>query len=289
MRNALVLLVVGVLSWSSAPFAHAADGAEAAAATTPPPMPPPAPTAYSVVNASNPDPCCLRCPRWHVAIGAWVFGMEGTAEAQGRTVAVDSEWTDVADILENIEFSINARVRLETHRWRFTVTVDGVTLGDSATFREGALTVDGEVSQWIVAATVGYVIAGGKTDCSACAGTWCLDAFAGVRFWSIGLDVAGTIGAFAPIDRDETWVDPIVGLHFDVTWRKWAIALEGDVGGFGVGSEFAWNAMGSVAYRFNCNFSILAGWRVLDVDREDGDFVYDMTMSGPFIALGFSF
>ena len=37
-------------------------------------MPPPAPSAYAVVNASNPDPCCAKCPRWHVTIGAWLYG-----------------------------------------------------------------------------------------------------------------------------------------------------------------------------------------------------------------------
>ena len=288
MRNALVLLVVGVLSWSSAPFAHAADAAEATA-STPPPMPPPAPSAYSVVSAANPDPCCAKCPRWHVAIGAWFFGLEGTVAAGGRSLDVDSDWTDSFEILDQIEFAFNGRVRLETKRWRFTAGVDGLTIADSASFRDGALAVDAELSLWIAYATVGYVVAGGRTDCTACAGTWCLDAFAGVRYWNVGVEMAGTIGAVGAVDREESWLDPIVGLHLDVTWPKWVIALEGDIGGFGLGSEFAWNVQGSVGYRFNCNFSVHLGWRVLDVDREDGDFVYDMTHSGPFFALGFSF
>src|SRR5688572_25032231 len=102
MRNALVLLVVGALSWWNAPSAHAADGTEVVVA----PAPPPAPSAYAVVNASNPDPCCAKCPRWHVTIGAWLYGLEGEAAARGRSVDVSSDWTDVLDVLDQIDFAI---------------------------------------------------------------------------------------------------------------------------------------------------------------------------------------
>jgi hypothetical protein len=282
MRTALVVLAFGSLAWWNAPAAHAADAIAA-------PAPPPAPRAYAVVNAAQADPCCARCPRWRVDLGAWFYGLDGTLAAGGRTLEADSDWTDSFEILDQVEFALNARVRLETQRWRFTAGVDGVTLEDAESFVEGVLEVDTELSFWTGYVTVGYVFAGGRTDCTPCAGTWCLDAFAGVKYWNVALEIAGTPGATVPVDDENDWIDPVVGLHLDVTWAKWQVVLEGDVGGFGVGSDFSWHVLASVGYRFNRLLSLCVGWRVLDVDREDGDFVYDMTHSGPFVALGISF
>jgi hypothetical protein len=283
MPSGLALIVVGALSWWSAPTAHAADGIAAA------PAPPTAPSARSVVHAANPDPCCVECPRWHVFLYAWVYGLDGTVAAEGRTLESDSDWSDSFDAGADLVFALNARVRLETGRWRFTAGADGVTLKDSVTFVEGVLDVEADMRQWSGYASVGYVVAGGRTSCSVCAGTWCLDAFAGVRYWAVQIDRAPAAGPVPPVTGDDRWFDPIAGLHLDVTWTKWRIALEGDVGGFGVGSDFSWHALASVGYRFNCHFAVDLGWRVLDVDRRDGDFAYDMTQSGPFLALGFSF
>ena len=281
-------VVAAALAWWTAAPRPTLPTTRAASAPAPPPA-----GAYAVACAApayvapSGDPCCLRCPQWTISLGAWFYGMDGTVGAGGRRLDVDSEWTDILDNLDLIEFSLNARVRLATNKWRFTVGVDGATLEDSAEFRQGGL-VDASLDLWTGYATVGYVIAGGRTDCSACAGTWCLDAYAGSRYWNVGVDVEATpgpVGALGgvAVDRTQDWFDPIVGLHLEVTWPKWYVILEGDVGGFGVGSDFTWNAMGAVGYRFNCNFSIFAGWRVLDTDYQDGDFIFDVTMSGPGI------
>jgi hypothetical protein len=42
----------------------------------------------------------------------------------------------------------------------------------------------------------------------------------------------------------------IIGLSagIDIT-KHWALTVEGDIGGFGVGSDFTWNALGLISYR----------------------------------------
>lgn len=291
MKHLPSLVVLAALAWGSASVAYAADGA----AAPPPPAQPAAPSAYAVVDATPGDPCCARCPRWTVSLGAWFYGADGTVAAGGHTVDVNSDWIDIFDNLDLIEFAFDGRVRLATNKWRFTVGLDGATLGDSVQFREGGATADVTLDLWTAYATVGYVFAGGRTDCSPCAGTWCLDAYAGVRYYSVGVDIAATPGAIGAlpgttaVSRTEDWIDPIVGLHLDVTWPKWYVVVEGDIGGFGVGSDFSWNLMGTVGYRFNCTFSVFLGWRVLDTDREDGDFVFDVTQSGPLAGFAITF
>jgi len=71
----------------------------------------------------------------------------------------------------------------------------------------------------------------------------------------------------------------------------------GDIGGFGAGSEFTWQAAGMVGYRFGLfgddNARVLAGYRALYQDYKSGsgsnEFKWDMTLHGPVLALAISF
>jgi hypothetical protein len=202
---------------------------------------------------------------------------------------VHSDWTDTLDVLDKIDFALDARVRSEWRRWRFTASVDGATLSDSIGIRDGALAREGSLDVWTASLTAGYVFAGGRTDCSPCPGTWCLDVYAGIRYWDVDLEVEGIVGAAPGVDRGDEWLDPIVGLHLDVEWRRWVFVAEADVGGFGLGSDFSWSALGSVGFRFTRWLGLFVGWKVMAADRDEDDFVFDATLSGPFAALAFTF
>jgi hypothetical protein len=73
-----------------------------------------------------------------------------------------------------------------------------------------------------------------------------------VRYTNVGLDLnaSGPLGLNPSGDEHRDWVDPIIGVNLgiDLT-RHWAIAAEGDVGGFGIGSGFTWNALGLLSYQ----------------------------------------
>jgi len=95
----------------------------------------------------------------------------------------------------------------------------------------------------------------------------------------------------APTQKgSQDWVDPIVGLrwfwHFTDKWELW---LEGDIGGFGVGSDFTWNAVGMIYYQPWKHVGFLGGYRALYQDYEDGSgsekFAFDATMHGPLLGL----
>ena len=55
----------------------------------------------------------------------------------------------------------------------------------------------------------------------------------------------------------ETWVDPIIiGRVKFPAGKKWLFQLRADVGGFGIGSDFAWQAHGMLVIVFQ-NYSDL--------------------------------
>jgi len=65
------------------------------------------------------------------------------------------------------------------------------------------------------------------------------------------------------------------------------------VGGFGVGSDFAWNASAIFDYKFTPLFGMFLGYRALSFRWEDlggsGRTAYDLSMFGPVIGASFSF
>ena len=65
--------------------------------------------------------------------------------------------------------------------------------------------------------------------------------------------------------------------------------MVGNVGGFGVGSDFSWNVSSFFMFNVAPKTSFLAGFRVLDQDFEDGGFRYNIQQRGPLIGLTFHF
>ncbi len=70
-----------------------------------------------------------------------------------------------------------------------------------------------------------------------------------------------------------------------------AVWLRGDVGGFGVGSEFAWYVNASASRRLTDWLALVLGYRAWGFDYEgDQDILkFDATMSGGGIGLTFRF
>jgi hypothetical protein len=91
----------------------------------------------------------------------------------------------------------------------------------------------------------------------------------------------------------QDWVDPIIGARYIWTiCDQWKLNLRGDIGGFGVGSDFTYNAIGLVEYKPWKHVSFLGGYRVLYQNYKDGsgidEFKFDVTMHGPVLALNFT-
>ena len=50
------------------------------------------------------------------------------------------------------------------------------------------------------------------------------------------------------------WIDPILGLRGQINFTRWLfLAAQGDVGGFGAGSQIAWNVQATLGVNFTRN------------------------------------
>lgn len=122
-----------------------------------------------------------------------------------------------------------------------------------------------------------------------------LDLGLGTRLVNLqaGIDLQTVIDGSRSASIDQTWVDPIIiartqGLFTEkIYWQ-----FRGDFGGFGVGSDFTWQAQANIGYRFSKLFQTSIGYRYIGIDYDNGEgsdrFVYDVDTFGAVLRLGFN-
>jgi hypothetical protein len=92
----------------------------------------------------------------------------------------------------------------------------------------------------------------------------------------------------------ETWFDPMLIARIkSKSGEKFIYQFRGEIGGFGVGSDFAWQIQAYAGYRFSKLFQITGGYRIISLDYETGTgqdrFMYNVDTSGPVVRFGFNF
>lgn len=121
---------------------------------------------------------------------------------------------------------------------------------------------------------------------------WTLELLAGGRYTSIDQKITFKVPPAPNVNGNQSWTDPFFGGRgtFDLS-ERWAFILRTDIGGFGVGSDFTFNASGLFDYRYvgwGLDMDILAGYRGLYQDYSSGSgptaFVWDIWMHGPLLA-----
>jgi hypothetical protein len=239
----------------------------------------------------------------------WMAGLSGDITIKGVPANVNASFSDIASDLD-----FGAQMHMEAHKDRWGLFLDTTYMklsmsGGATRVRSGPAGEVQETTQ--VQADIGakewLVELGGTYN----AGRWSLgegtavavDALGGVRYWyfktNIDVGIQQTLGDFseylAPtISGTKEWIDPFVGvrLRFDLP-KNFMVVLRGDVGGFDVGSQLSWNLAGYVGYNISRVVSLWAGYRALYVNYESGSgfdkFVFNVTMYGPVIGMGFRF
>jgi hypothetical protein len=125
---------------------------------------------------------------------------------------------------------------------------------------------------------------------------WSIEGLAGARYNSVSgkLDFQAS-GGFtrANVKQTKDWVDPFIGLRISAELaNSFSASLRGDIGGFGAGSDFTWNAAALLGYHFDL-FGQKAeaglGYRALDWNFSSGSgsdkFKWNTTLHGPVLGL----
>lgn len=210
----------------------------------------------------------------------WTVSLDGEIGAQGRTTSVDANFSD---LLTYVDRAFMLAFVAHNDRWSAGANYFTVGLQDAIDLRRSVL--DAQVDQTIIDAFGAY-----RPD------KWRrLRVLFGLRYYDMDTDItfSGSVLGLPfnlRVTDGETWVDPVVGLLYRRPLaKKWTVDLEGDIGGFNVGSDLSWNFVFSFNYHFNKTVSAVMGGRVLDVDFKESGFTYDAAMYGLNLGLGFTF
>jgi opacity protein-like surface antigen len=216
---------------------------------------------------------------FRVALYGWAEGIEGDVGVLGRTAPVDISFSD---IIEDLDMGFMGAFEVGRDRWSFIADFVYADIGAKETIR--AFTVDFSQEQFLGNFTVNYELFNND------AVTIGLYAGARVNALDIDLSISGPFGFNPNRSTSESWVDPIIGARFGAALsEKFICFASGDVGGFGVSSEFTWQALAGFGYRVTENGTIALGYRAIGTDYTNGGFTYDVTASGPVLGYEYKF
>jgi hypothetical protein len=236
----------------------------------------------SVARAADDDP-----DAWHVRITpyAWAPGIHGDVTVRGVNSEVDASFLDLLDETDTLT---GLAGRLEVTKGRFGVFGD-IFYAKTKIDGAGRTDLDVTTRMWFIEFGGQFRVLDTTSDRVP---GLTLDVYGGGRYSYLELDL-DTAGA-ASAKESKDWVDPIVGARVGVHFSEHVFLLfAGDVGGFGVGSDFAWSVTGLFGYKWQSGtieWAILAGYKALGQDYETGSgpqrFRWDTVMHGP--VLGFT-
>lgn len=215
-----------------------------------------------------------------VAPYLWGAALDGRSGVGDLSVDVDASF---GDILDNLELGFMGAWQAQRDQLWLAVDVVYMGLGADGRGPSGFVKGDVDVDQVALEVDVGHEMYDNFT------------VYAGLRYNDVSVKarVSGPLGSHR-VDEGDSWIDPVVGAHYTIPFAEdWSLRLRGDIGGFSVGSEFAWQLAASLRWQLSPTLGMIAAYRYIDMDYDDGRgsdrFVYDMAISGPALGVVFSF
>jgi hypothetical protein len=225
--------------------------------------------------------CCSRCDHpvesdsWDFKLKpfVWFAGMSSTVGVGDQQGGVDMNF---GDILDDLSAAWMVQFEASNDEWVVFLDTEYISMNDQLDSRFPDIRT--HVDQTIIELGARYKIKGPSGS---------FEPLAGIRYYKIGTHIypaSGGEGLTSNLD----WTDPFVGAKFTApTSERSFFSLRGDVGGFGVGSDFTWGGNAQFGWDLNDTTQLALGYRVLDIDYEEAGSSYENQLSGPFLAFSF--
>lgn len=201
----------------------------------------------------------------------WAASIQGTTAAGDAESPIDPGYTLFA--MENLQMAFMGVLRLSRGHWSWQLDTLQVDYQDdfAGRFIDTHIGIRGGFLE---------IASGYKPDLNGN-----LEWLAGLRNVSFTTEIGLDPG---PEGRaKKTWLDPFVGIGYRYPLSDtWAVRLRGDVGGMNPSARLTMNGLVALEYSFSRRVQGLLGYRYLELDFRDNDFLLDLSASG--FALGLS-
>jgi len=210
----------------------------------------------------------------------WGINIDGDLSVGPTTARVEVPFEDVFDSLE-AAFIVHFETLYKT-KWGFLADVNYLDLENKISLPMG-ISQNVDLNLTLAEFSVFYRLQRAAHK---------IDFIAGLRYIDMENKIS-VVGGPTLFDGSKDWTDPLVGARWIWGFADgWSLIARGDIGGFGVGSDFSWHAVGLVEWQPWKYASFIAGYRALDVDYKDGSgrdyFKLDVTIHGPVIGINFN-
>ena len=220
--------------------------------------------------------------RWEFGGSAyfWAAGVEGT-DAAGDELDVS-----FSDILKDLDGGLMGILAAQKGRWTLIADVIYLSIHQETSSTANLIgipakiDVDVKLKGFVTTFGAAYrVIENDRTN---------LDLLAGSRYFKLDVDFDVDVGTSKIKYSDSGDVlDGIVGAQAIINLsEKWYLSLYADVGAGD--SKLTWQAWPGFGYRHE-NVDVVAGYRHLEWETNNGDTFKDLNFSGPMLGVKFRF
>lgn len=230
-------------------------------------------------------PAASKAPpdtEFRIGLPGWIAGLSGDFGVAGVVIHPDVDFTQ---ILSHLDMIATGSVYGRHDRWEFSA--DGLYLKLSTTADARGVLFDGaraSLKQAFAEWFLGYRLIN------------CESGFLSV---AVGGRFNYMQGSFRPfgarlasrsVDAEGSWVDPVLAVSGKVhLWKPVSLWAKGDIGGFGVASDFAWQVQGGLEVQMTRSIYSAVGWRYMKYDYTSGGFTNKTDLNGPYIETGIKF
>lgn len=221
----------------------------------------------------------------HSTSYAWLTAVKGDMRIGTLAIPVDISFSDTISSVDELDMAFMGG--LEAGRGNWSLGVDATYVKASDDFAGGGVVFRSfrlEQSQWMINPFVSYQLVKDEL--------WHLDAIVGARINIIEIHVTGRFadGGQITVGGSREWIDPIIGLRGSCNLSdRLTVGFRGDVGGFGVSSDFTWQAYVGLGWQMTRRSTLALGYRGLGTDYSHGDFGSDTVSHGPLLGIQFTF
>lgn len=231
------------------------------------------PSVYCQEAAPDPD-------KWEFQLTPylWMPSVSGYVTVKDHRKPIDLSFHE---IMKDLQFGGMGYFEARHDNWAFFLDILGMKLSDDSHSKGYKINTDLEL---LLSTFEGGYRFGDKKKS--------FEVLAGARTVYADSDIV--IKGVARVNRSKSWVDPLVGAR--VKFRPidlLSFTVMGDIGGFGVGSKYTWDFVGTVTLHVKEHRSLDVGYRILDIDYESGHgrnkLEVDNRTEGPILGVTFDF
>jgi hypothetical protein len=210
----------------------------------------------------------------------WAAGVEGT-DAAGDEIDVS-----FSDILEDLDGGLMGIISARKGKWTLLADLIYLSIHQETSSTANLIgipaKVDVDVKLKGFVSTFGVAYRVKESDMVS------LDLMVGARYFNMDLDFDADVGASTIKYSDsEDVLDGIIGAQAIIDLNeRWYLSCYADVGAGE--SKLTWQAWPGAGYRFE-KVDVVAGYRHLAWETDDGDTIDDLNFSGPMLGVKFPF